>query len=87
MGICLWWPEALSPKQWIYSNLSRGAYKVYLSYWFGQSDSSGKRSQPWCRCKLYGESNRLAYHLYNLTYDEIKLIDPETPITKDEFND
>jgi adenine-specific DNA-methyltransferase len=29
----------------------------------------------------------LVYHLYNLTYDEIKLIDPETPITEDEYND
>ena len=28
----------------------------------------------------------LVYHLYNLTYDEVLIIDPETPITREEYN-
>lgn len=27
----------------------------------------------------------LVYHLYNLTYDEVLIIDPETPITREEY--
>ncbi len=26
------------------------------------------------------------FHLYGLTYDEILIIDPETPITREEYN-
>ncbi|MDE6523839.1 MAG: N-6 DNA methylase [Muribaculaceae bacterium] len=28
----------------------------------------------------------LVYHIYELTYNEVKLIDPETPITEEEYN-
>ena len=27
----------------------------------------------------------LVYHLYGLTYDEVLIIDPETPITREEY--
>ena len=27
----------------------------------------------------------LAYHLYELTYDEVLIIDPDTPITREEY--
>ena len=27
----------------------------------------------------------LVYHLYDLTYDEILIVDPDTPITKEEY--
>jgi adenine-specific DNA-methyltransferase len=29
----------------------------------------------------------LVYHLYNLIYDEVKVIDPENPITKEEYEE
>lgn len=29
--------------------------------------------------------DELIYHLYGLTYDEVKIVDPETPITKEEY--
>lgn len=28
---------------------------------------------------------RLVYHLYGLTYDEVLIVDPETPITREEY--
>jgi hypothetical protein len=28
----------------------------------------------------------IVYHLYDLTYDEVLIVDPETPITKEEYN-
>lgn len=31
------------------------------------------------------EIDHLVYHLYNLTYDEVLLIDPETPISREEY--
>ena len=31
------------------------------------------------------EIDRLVYHLYGLTYDEVKIVDPETPITEEEY--
>lgn len=31
------------------------------------------------------EIDHLVYHLYNLTYDEVLIIDPETPITREEY--
>lgn len=31
------------------------------------------------------EIDRLVYHLYGLTYDEVKIIDPETPMTEEEY--
>ena len=32
------------------------------------------------------EIDRLVYHLYGLTYEEVKVVDPETPITEEEYN-
>jgi hypothetical protein len=32
------------------------------------------------------EIDRLVYHLYGLTYDEVLIVDPETPITREEYN-
>jgi len=29
--------------------------------------------------------DEIVYHLYNLTYDEVKIVDPETPITREEY--
>ena len=31
------------------------------------------------------ETDRLVYHLYGLTYDEVLIVDPETPITREEY--
>ena len=28
---------------------------------------------------------RLVYHLYSLNYDEVLIVDPETPITREEY--
>ena len=33
------------------------------------------------------EIDYIVFHLYNLTYDEVLVIDPETPITREEYND
>ena len=30
--------------------------------------------------------DRLVYHLYGLTYDEVLIVDPETPITREEYS-
>ena len=34
---------------------------------------------------LEKQANILVYHLYGLTYDEVLIVDPETPITKEEY--
>ncbi len=34
---------------------------------------------------LEAETDRLVYHLYGLTYDEVLIVDPETTITRDEY--
>ncbi len=34
---------------------------------------------------LEAEIDRLVYQLYGLTYDEVKIVDPETPITREEY--
>ena len=34
---------------------------------------------------LMHKIDNLVYHLYNLTYDEVLIIDPETPITREEY--
>lgn len=31
------------------------------------------------------KTDRLVYHLYSLTYDEVLIVDPETPITREEY--
>lgn len=33
------------------------------------------------------EIDRMVYHLYGLTYDEVKIVDPETPLKKEEYED
>ena len=35
--------------------------------------------------KLESKIDHLIYHLYDLTYDEVLIIDPETPITREEY--
>ena len=35
--------------------------------------------------KLEQQIDLLVYHLYGLTYDEVLIVDPETPITREEF--
>ena len=35
---------------------------------------------------LESEIDRLVYHLYGLTYDEVLIVDPETPITREEYD-
>lgn len=35
--------------------------------------------------ELESEIDHIVYHLYNLTYDEVLIIDPETPITREEY--
>jgi adenine-specific DNA-methyltransferase len=35
---------------------------------------------------LESEIDLLVYHLYGLTYDDVLIVDPETPITKEEYN-
>lgn len=34
---------------------------------------------------LENEINSLVYHLYDLTYDEVLIVDPQTPITREEY--
>lgn len=38
-----------------------------------------------CIKNIESEIDHLVYHLYNLTYDEVLIIDPETPITREEY--
>lgn len=35
---------------------------------------------------LEDEIDHILYHLYNLTYDEVLLVDPSTPITREEYD-
>ena len=35
--------------------------------------------------KEINEMNLMVYKLYNLTYDEVKVVDPETTITEEEY--
>ena len=45
-----------------------------------------KRDNPSADTSLLEtEIDRLVYHLYGLTYDEVLVIDPETPITREEY--
>ena len=34
---------------------------------------------------LENEIDKQVYHLYGLTYDEVLIVDPETPITREEY--
>ena len=44
-----------------------------------------KRNKQEDVSSLENEINILIYHLYNLTYDEVLIVDPETPITREEY--
>lgn len=35
--------------------------------------------------KEESEIDLIVYHLYGLTYDEVLIVDPETPITREEY--
>ena len=35
--------------------------------------------------QLDSQIDLLVYHLYGLTYDEVLIVDPETPITREEY--
>ena len=35
--------------------------------------------------KIDQEIDIFVYHLYGLTYDEVLIVDPETPITREEY--
>ena len=37
------------------------------------------------KVKISNEIDFLVYHLYGLTYDEVLIVDPETPITREEY--
>jgi hypothetical protein len=50
--------------------------KILNSKW---KDSSADTSA------LESEIDFLVYHLYGLTYDEVLIVDPATPITKEEY--
>lgn len=34
---------------------------------------------------LENEIDLIVYHLYSLTYDEVLIVDPDTPITREEY--
>lgn len=38
------------------------------------------------KSKINNEIDLLVYRLYDLTYDEVLIVDPETPITREEYN-
>ena len=45
-----------------------------------------ERKQNGCNTStLESEIDLLVYHLYGLTYDEVLIVDPETPITREEY--
>lgn len=47
---------------------------------------SAKKNNPQADTStLENEIDKQVYHLYGLTYDEILIVDPETPITREEF--
>lgn len=44
-----------------------------------------KNNQMVCTSEIEAKIDLLVYHLYNLTYDEVLIVDPETPITREEY--
>ena len=36
-------------------------------------------------CSVENEMDHIVYHLYNLTYDEVLIVDPQTPISREEY--
>ena len=49
------------------------------------SDISVLESEPTVAGRREKQIDRLVYHLYGLTYDEVLIVDPETPITREEY--
>lgn len=48
---------------------------------------SAKKTNPQAdTTTLENEIDKIVYHLYSLTYDEVLVIDPETPITREEYS-
>ncbi|MCQ2126835.1 MAG: Eco57I restriction-modification methylase domain-containing protein [Bacteroidaceae bacterium] len=48
---------------------------------------SAKKTNPQADTSdLENEIDNIVYHLYSLTYDEVLVIDPETPITREEYD-
>ena len=35
--------------------------------------------------ELENQIDHIVYHLYDLTYDEVLIVDPETPITREQY--
>ena len=48
----------------------------------GQVCQQGQESDT---SSLESEIDHIVYHLYGLTYDEVLIVDPETPITREEY--
>ena len=44
-----------------------------------------KRNKQEDVSSLENDIDLLVYHLYGLTYDEVLIVDPETPITREEY--
>ena len=45
-----------------------------------------RETEPYCdTSKEETAVDLLVYHLYGLTYDEVLIVDPETPITREEY--
>ena len=49
------------------------------------NDISVLESEPTVAGRREKQIDRLVYHLYNLTYDEVLIVDPDTPITREEY--
>jgi len=47
--------------------------------------SSRGKNHPTNTSKEETAIDLLVYHLYGLTYDEVLIVDPDTPITRDEY--
>ena len=49
------------------------------------SDISVLESEPTVAGRREKQIDRLVYHLYDLAYDEVLIVNPDTPITKEEY--
>lgn len=47
--------------------------------------NSKKRSNEINTASIEVEIDHLVYHLYDLTYDEVLIVDPQTPISRKEY--
>lgn len=56
-----------------------------LTSFVGQILSDKKNNPQADTSALENEIDKQVYHLYGLTYDEILIVDPETPITREEY--